>query len=264
MDTETPAHHLWFTADHRALFTGTDQEAARRTACASKTLVQRTGPVDVRAVPPLPGASPGTAPAFGWDVPLAHHHRWRSVRRLASQTFPFQLFAFGTSHDPARAFLASRIILCATSRVKPDKGRRRIFRSPGTCSTEAKIMADSGVFRINPLQSNGSREASLKCGTEAPAGPFRQSPGRSGSAKGAHDGLLEVLDLGAPQPCGCNATARKEATGVKASGSPRRRSAVGPGNAAPMTAARRMPRPRRPGARRVASDACPEGRGRTP
>jgi len=27
------------------------------------------------------------------------------------RNFPFQLFAFGTSHDPARAFLASRIIL---------------------------------------------------------------------------------------------------------------------------------------------------------
>ena len=34
-------------------------------------------------------------------VPYAGSHR----------NFPFQLFAFGTSHDPARAFLASRIIL---------------------------------------------------------------------------------------------------------------------------------------------------------
>ena len=118
MDTETPAHHLWFTADHRALFTGTDQKRPAE-RLRDKTLVQRTGQLMYELSRLYPAIS-GTAPAFGWDVPLAH--TIDGVPYAGShRNFPFQLFAFGTSHDPARAFLASRIIL-RNIQGRPEKG----------------------------------------------------------------------------------------------------------------------------------------------
>lgn len=118
MDTDTPAHHLWFTADHRALFTGTDQKRPAE-RLRDKTLVQRTGQLMYELSRLYPVIS-GTAPAFGWDVPLAH--AIDGVPYAGShRNFPFQSFAFGTSHDPARAFLASRIIL-RNIQGRPDKG----------------------------------------------------------------------------------------------------------------------------------------------
>jgi len=118
MDTETPAHQLWFTADHRALFTGTDQKRPAE-RLRDKTLVQRTGQLMYELSRLYPAIS-GAAPAYGWDVPLAH--TIDGVPYAGShRNFPFQLFAFGTSHDPARAFLASRIIL-RNIQGRPDKG----------------------------------------------------------------------------------------------------------------------------------------------
>ena len=107
-DTETPAHHLWFTADHRALFAGADQKRPPD-RLRDKTLVQRTGQLMYELSRLYPAIS-GVRPAYGWDVPLAHPVD--GVMYAGShRNFPFQWFAFGTSHDPARAFLASRIIL---------------------------------------------------------------------------------------------------------------------------------------------------------
>ena len=107
-DTESPAHHLWFTADHRALFTGADQKRPPD-RLRDKTLVQRTGQLMYELSRLYPAIS-GVAPAYGWDVPLAHPVD--GVLYAGShRNFPFHHFAFGTSHDPARAYLASRIIL---------------------------------------------------------------------------------------------------------------------------------------------------------
>jgi glycine/D-amino acid oxidase-like deaminating enzyme len=107
-DTESPAHHLWFTADHRALFAGADQKRPAD-RLRDKTLVQRTGQLMYELSRLYPAIS-GTAPAYGWDVPLAHPID--GVLYAGShRNFPFHHFAFGTSHDPARAYLASRIIL---------------------------------------------------------------------------------------------------------------------------------------------------------
>ena len=116
-DTESPAHQLWFTADHRALFTGADQKrpAAR---LRDQTLVQRTGQLMYELTRLYPAIS-GANPAYGWDVPLAHPVDG-VLYAGAHRNFPHQLFAFGTSHDPVRAFLASRIILRAIL-GKPDK-----------------------------------------------------------------------------------------------------------------------------------------------
>ena len=107
-DTESPAHQLWFTADHRALVTGADQKRPPD-RLREKTLVQRTGQLMYELSRLYPAIS-GTRPAYGWDVPLAHPVD--GVLYAGShRNFPFHHFAFGTSHDPARAYLASRIIL---------------------------------------------------------------------------------------------------------------------------------------------------------
>lgn len=109
-DTEAPAHQLWFTADHRVLFTGADQKRPAD-RLRQQTLVQRTGQLMYELTRLYPAIS-GAAPSHGWDVPLAHPVD-DVLYAGAHRNFPHQLFAFGTSHDPARAYLASRIILRA-------------------------------------------------------------------------------------------------------------------------------------------------------
>ena len=117
-DTEAPAHHLWLTADHRALFAGADQKRPAD-RLRDKTLVQRTGQLMYELSRLYPAIS-GTAPAYGWDVPLAH--AIDGVMYAGShRNFPFHHFAFGISHDPARAYLASRIILRGIQ-GRPEKG----------------------------------------------------------------------------------------------------------------------------------------------
>ena len=116
-DSEAPAHQLWFTADHRALFTGADQKRPAD-RLRDQTLVQRTGQLMYELTRLYPAIS-GAVPSFGWDVPLAHPAD-EVLYAGAHRNFPHQWFAFGTSHDPARAFLASRIILRAVQ-GKPDR-----------------------------------------------------------------------------------------------------------------------------------------------
>jgi glycine/D-amino acid oxidase-like deaminating enzyme len=117
-DTDVPPHRLWFTADHRALFAGADQKRPPERLQA-QTLVQRTGQLMYELSRIHPAIS-GTAPAYGWNVPLAHPVD--GVPYAGShRNFPFHHFAFGTSHDPARAYLASRIIL-RNILGKPEKG----------------------------------------------------------------------------------------------------------------------------------------------
>jgi glycine/D-amino acid oxidase-like deaminating enzyme len=107
-DTETPPHHLWFTADHRVLFAGGDQKR-QPDRQRERTLVQRTGELMYELTKLYPPIS-GVMPEYGWDVPLAHAVDG-ALYAGSHRNFPFHHFAFGTLHDPARAFLASRIIL---------------------------------------------------------------------------------------------------------------------------------------------------------
>jgi glycine/D-amino acid oxidase-like deaminating enzyme len=117
-DTESPAHHMWLTADHRAVFAGGDQKRPAD-RLRDKTLVQRTGQLMYELSRLYPAIS-GAMPAYGWDVPLAHPID--GVLYAGShRNFPFHHFAFGTSHDPARAFLASRIILRSVL-GRPERG----------------------------------------------------------------------------------------------------------------------------------------------
>lgn len=110
IDIDAPPHQLWFTADHRALFAGADQKRPAERLRES-TLVQRTGQLMYELTRLYPAIS-GVRPSHGWDVPLAHPVD-DVLYAGAHRNFPHQQFAFGTSHDPARAFLASRIILRA-------------------------------------------------------------------------------------------------------------------------------------------------------
>jgi gamma-glutamylputrescine oxidase len=107
-DTESPSHHLWFTADHRALFAGGDQKR-QPDRLRDKTLVQRANELMYELTKLYPAIS-GTQPAYGWDVPTTHAVDG-ALYAGSHRNFPFHHFAFGTLHDPARAYLASRIIL---------------------------------------------------------------------------------------------------------------------------------------------------------
>jgi glycine/D-amino acid oxidase-like deaminating enzyme len=107
-DTEVPPHQLWFTSDNRALFAGADQKRPPD-RLREKTLVQRTGQLMYELTKLYPAIS-GAMPDYGWEVPLAHPIDGVPYAG-AHRNFPFHHFAFGTSHDPARAYLASRIIV---------------------------------------------------------------------------------------------------------------------------------------------------------
>jgi hypothetical protein len=116
-DTETPSHSLWLTGDHRAIFAGADQKRPAE-RLRNQTLVQRTGQLMYELSRLYPAIS-GTAPTYGWDVPLAHPVD-NVLYAGSHRNFPHHLFAFGTSHDPARAYLASRILMRGVI-GKPDK-----------------------------------------------------------------------------------------------------------------------------------------------
>jgi glycine/D-amino acid oxidase-like deaminating enzyme len=107
-DSDAPPHHIWFTHDHRALVAGGDQKRPAD-RLRDKTLVQRTGQLMYELSRLYPAIS-GAAPAYGWDVPLTHPIDG-CLYAGSHRNFPFHHFAFGTLHDPARAYLASRIIL---------------------------------------------------------------------------------------------------------------------------------------------------------
>ncbi|MGH9386574.1 MAG: NAD(P)/FAD-dependent oxidoreductase [Vicinamibacterales bacterium] len=117
-DTETPAHQLRWTDDHRVVFSGADQ---KRTPARQRerVLVQRTGQLMYELSRLYPAIS-GAIPTHGWDTPLAHAAD-DVMYAGPHRNFPHQFFAFGTLHDPARAFLASRILLrCALGETNRD------------------------------------------------------------------------------------------------------------------------------------------------
>jgi glycine/D-amino acid oxidase-like deaminating enzyme len=117
-DLETPPHQLWWTADHRAVFSGADQKRTPE-RLREKTLVQRTGQLMYELTRLYPAIS-GAMPTHGWDVPLAHTAD-DVLYAGPHRNFPHQYFAFGTLHDPARAYLASRILLrCALGETNKD------------------------------------------------------------------------------------------------------------------------------------------------
>lgn len=107
-DTDTPPHLVRWTPDGRLLVTGGDRPRPGP-RLRDKGIVQRTGQLMYelsRLYPPISGI----APAYGWDVPVATTAD-RVMYAGPHRNYPRHLFAWGTRHDPAQAFLASRLLL---------------------------------------------------------------------------------------------------------------------------------------------------------
>lgn len=107
-DTEGPPHLVRLLADGRVLIAGADQArpAARH---REKLLPQRTGQLMYELTRLYPAIS-GAHPTHGWDMPLATTADG-VMYAGPHRNFPRHLFAWATRHDPAQAFLASRILL---------------------------------------------------------------------------------------------------------------------------------------------------------
>jgi len=107
-DQETPAHLIRRVGDDRLLIAGADQPRSAARA-KEKLYVQRTGQLMYELSRLYPAIS-GTRASHGWDLP-----RVLSVDDVMvagpHRNYPRHLFALGTGHDPAQAFLASRIVL---------------------------------------------------------------------------------------------------------------------------------------------------------
>lgn len=71
----------------------------------------------------------GVLPAYGWSMPVAQSHDG-GLYAGPHRNFPHQLFALGTGHDPARAYLASRVLLRhVTGETTPDDEHLGFARS---------------------------------------------------------------------------------------------------------------------------------------
>jgi glycine/D-amino acid oxidase-like deaminating enzyme len=107
-DAEIPPHVVRWTADEQLVVMGGDQPRPPARAL-EKAVVQRTGQLMYELSRLYPAIS-GLAPAFGWDLPLATTADG-VMYAGPHRNYPRHLFAWGTRHDPAQAFLASRLLL---------------------------------------------------------------------------------------------------------------------------------------------------------
>ncbi|MGQ0733122.1 MAG: NAD(P)/FAD-dependent oxidoreductase [Acidobacteriota bacterium] len=107
-DADDPPHVVRWTDDGRVLIAGADQ-APTAQRVRDKVLAQRTGQLMYELSRLYPGIS-GARPAYGWHLPLATA---ADGLMLAGphRNYPHHLFAWATRHDPAQAYLASRILL---------------------------------------------------------------------------------------------------------------------------------------------------------
>jgi glycine/D-amino acid oxidase-like deaminating enzyme len=107
-DTEVPPHIVHPGGDGRVLIAGADQPRPADRG-KDKIVLQRTGQLMYELSRLYPAMS-GVMPAYGWDVPMgvtADEVMYAGPHR----NYPRHLFAWATRHDPAQAFLASRILL---------------------------------------------------------------------------------------------------------------------------------------------------------
>jgi glycine/D-amino acid oxidase-like deaminating enzyme len=107
-DLDVPPHAIRWTADHRVLVSGRDAKRPKP-MYVGKLDVQRTGELMYELSRLYPDIS-GVMPAYGWSLSVAHSVDG-GLMVGPHRNFPHQLFAFGTAHDPARTYLASRILL---------------------------------------------------------------------------------------------------------------------------------------------------------
>jgi len=107
-DTDTPPHIVRWTDNDRIVIAGADQ-ARTPPRGKDKILVQRTGQLMYELSRLYPDVS-GVMPAYGWDMPTATTADG-AMYVGPHRNYPRHLFAWATRHDPAQAFLASRILL---------------------------------------------------------------------------------------------------------------------------------------------------------
>jgi glycine/D-amino acid oxidase-like deaminating enzyme len=108
VDTDAPPHLVRWTDDDRLVIAGADQKRTPPRV-RNKVLVQRTGQLMYELSRLYPAVS-GVLPSHGWDLPVATTADG-AMYAGPHRNFPRHLFAWGTRHDPAQAFLASRILL---------------------------------------------------------------------------------------------------------------------------------------------------------
>jgi glycine/D-amino acid oxidase-like deaminating enzyme len=107
-DVETPPHFVRWTDDNRVLVAGADQ-ARTPERMLDRVLIQRTGQLMYELSRMYPAIS-GIMPEYGWDVPIATTADG-AMYAGPHRNYPRHLFAWATRHDPAQAFLASRLLL---------------------------------------------------------------------------------------------------------------------------------------------------------
>ena len=107
-DTDSPAHLIRWTEDDRLLMSGGDQPRTAERG-RDKILLQRTGQLMYELLRLYPSIS-GLMPEYGWHVPIATTADG-AMYAGPHRNYPRHLFVWATRHDPAQAFLASRILL---------------------------------------------------------------------------------------------------------------------------------------------------------
>jgi gamma-glutamylputrescine oxidase len=107
-DTESPPHLIQWIDDDRLLMAGGDQPRTPERG-RDKILVQRTGQLMYELLRLYPEIS-GVMPEYGWDIPISTTADG-AMYAGPHRNYPRHLFAWATRHDPAQAFLASRILL---------------------------------------------------------------------------------------------------------------------------------------------------------
>jgi glycine/D-amino acid oxidase-like deaminating enzyme len=108
VDTEAPPHMVRPMDDGRILIAGADQPRTAERG-KDKVVVQRTGQLMYELSRLYPAIS-GVMPSYGWAVPMAVSAD-EVMYAGPHRNYPRHLFAWATRHDPAQAFLASRILL---------------------------------------------------------------------------------------------------------------------------------------------------------
>lgn len=106
-DVHTPPHVLRFTGEPAVLVAGADIPRARKPE-ADRAVIARSSELMYELSLLYPALS-GIPPAHGWSLDYGATPDG-GVLVGPHRNYPHQLFAFGTLHDPARAWLASRVL----------------------------------------------------------------------------------------------------------------------------------------------------------
>lgn len=106
-DAQDPPHLIRWHED-QVLIAGADQPRPPERA-RDKVLVQRTGQLMYELLRRYPVIS-GLMPAYGWQAPIGTSADG-AMFAGPHRNYPRHLFAWATRHDPAQAFLASRILV---------------------------------------------------------------------------------------------------------------------------------------------------------